>query len=545
MLKITTSRTGKTTALLNGVRLHSSYDPVREAERFIKERLKGEKPAVILLLGAGLGYIIQAIQHYFPYARVVPVFYSREVSSHSSRLVSSYWHPGLNQTLLSFLREEIPELDSEGLEIIEWPASARLFPDISRTAHLAASQLLKEHRGSLLTTVSVGKRWIQNSFINFVSINSTLCEPSLPFSLPILIAASGPSLERSAGLITRYRDRLFLISVPSAVFFLLENGLKPDLVIMTDPSFYAVYHLHPATGNKLKLAMPLSAATGTWRIPADIYLISQENFFERALLAQAGFKAPAIPPQGTVTATAMELALGLSSREVILTGLDLCYEDLRSHVRPNAFEFFLLGSVDRLHPFRSLMYARAVDSAPNILSRTTQPIRSGTALETYAGWFSGLNKERKARIFRLNPAAVKIPGMCEMHPQALDRFLRDFKSSELKSYFVKRPQYPGIRKRTRIALSLLSDWDHRVGRTMDCLCRDNNLKFFTAENLQVGLAYYVDPVSLTEIKKALRLEGEKKAVQKTLALLEKERQFLRLLSRKIEQIEANGRKINP
>ncbi len=545
MLEIISSRTGHPTATLEGIHLHSAYDPAAEAERFIKQIIKDDKPSTIILLGAGLGYIIRAVQCKFPYAKLIPVFYSEEISANCTQKASFFWHPGQTQTLLSFLRDHINELDTEGLKILEWPASAAIFPELSKTANRASSQLLKELRGSIFTTLSAGKRWIQNSFMNFISIDSTLCtNPDSRIKLPIMIAASGPTLERAAGLISRYRNRLFLWALPSAVFYLMEKGLLPDLVVITDPSYYAMYHLHPLAGRVINLAMPLSASIGSWRIPGKIFLISQDNFFEKALLEKAGIRAPTILSHGTVAATAMELALKLCNSEIFFTGFDLCYEDIKSHARPNTFEFFLQNTVDRLHPFQSLMYTRAAELAPAVKRNNNISVRSSLSLETYAGWFNNLSEDVKLKVYRLNPTGITLHSMKEIDTSAMIRHLNSVKPLISHKPFIDRKQYPGREERFSKALKLLEDWDLRVKKAMDKITAKKSIDPLITEPFQLSLAYYIDPGSLTETKRIFRLKGDRHAARKALSFLEKERNFMQSIYRKIEYMKAYDRNLN-
>ena len=224
MLEITRSRTGQPTATRNGVRLHSLYDPVKEAERFAAQSVASRDPATILLLGAGLGHLIAALKAAYPRTRLLAVFYSREISAGCTARPEAAWHPEQRATLDSFLRRQIAELDTEGLVVLEWPASARMYPRLSALANTAVRQLLQEHRGSLVTTMAAGRQWLLNGFINAVTLDSFLAVNPGAAQLPIVVAASGPSLERAVPLLHAARSRFYLWGLPSAVPFLISSG---------------------------------------------------------------------------------------------------------------------------------------------------------------------------------------------------------------------------------------------------------------------------------------------------------------------------------
>ena len=61
MLEIRSARSGRQTARVEGSYIHSPYDPVEEARRFVRRSLGTQHPSLILLLGAGLGYLYEEL----------------------------------------------------------------------------------------------------------------------------------------------------------------------------------------------------------------------------------------------------------------------------------------------------------------------------------------------------------------------------------------------------------------------------------------------------------------------------------------------------
>ena len=52
-----------------------------------------------------------------------------------------------------------------------------------------------------------------------------------------VVVASGPSLRRynQIEILKKYKNRLIIISADGALYYLLDNGIIPDLVITLDP----------------------------------------------------------------------------------------------------------------------------------------------------------------------------------------------------------------------------------------------------------------------------------------------------------------------
>jgi hypothetical protein len=536
MLEPVSSRSGQPIARIKGTHLHSPYDPEKEARRFVRESIKQPNPSTILLLGAGLGYLYREISHSFPNARVVVVFYHEAVreSFTPTPPPGMCWHPGASGTLLQFLRSQIHELEAEGLAVVEWPASARVFPRLSLQANQALHQLFREIRGTLVTTAALGRRWLRNSLANFLGVEkvfSPACRK--PGNGPIVIAAAGPSLKEGIDSLAAYRDLIELWALPSSLNFLLNRGLLPDTVILTDPSYYAFSHLRCAKDYQIHLTMPLSAARGSWRISARVSLLNQQTPVERILLDTAGVAAPVVPAQGTVAATALLLALRRQRGPVIFTGLDFCYRDILSHVRPNNFESWLAPKSNRLDSLHHKLFALAAEQAPSRQGGS----RGTLALETYAGWFRETGSKEGKRIYRLHPSEIELAGIDTIADTELERLIRSGRSN---TAYREAPQlaltpYPSRKKRIEIVSDLLAGWIERTERLRAAIGRTTTLEPLMSDADSLSLLYLCNAAELTEIRRILRLKGQKAGVEKTRALLENHRLFLEDLCRDITE----------
>jgi hypothetical protein len=527
MLEIRTTRNGNRTAYANGTYLHSPYDPGKEASRFVRQTLKNQHPSIILLLGAGIGYIYAELARRYPNSRVIALFYDETLHNVFSTGLPErlFWHPGRSESLLTFLRTQIHELEAEGLDLVEWPPSARIFPTRGLEAKRAVHQLLREIRGSLVTTSAMGRRWLRNSLTNFICIDKIFQLAESSDQNTTVIAASGPTLGENIDFLHSHRDRIELWAVPSALSFLLEHGLVPDLAILTDPSYYAFSHLQCAQQHNLHVAMPISAAVGSWRIGSRVSLLSQDAPFERRLLQTAGIEAPSTPPQGTVSATALLLALQRRRGLVVFSGLDFCYRDIFSHARPNNFENWF--KVNRLQPLHHRLFSLAADHAV----RKEGGIRSNLALNTYAGWFSGIDGADSARIRRLHPSPTELPGIPEISEQALDRLVRkDGSASPEPLREVK--EHPARHRRIAIVASLLTGWIRRSAEIAESVANSGTLEALLSDSEQLSLIFLCNAAAITEIRRILRVEGQEAAVKRTAEVLENHLEFLRALSEK-------------
>jgi hypothetical protein len=171
MIETFAAKSGALTARVDGIALHSPYDPAHEARRFVEAAVGQNPPSAVVVLGEGLGYVSAAVESLYPGVRLIRIFYSNEIMTLGNvrgagaarpgetvaRIrgdVGPVWCPGMRAGLSAFLAASLGELDLEGLRLIEWPPSARIFPAVSRNANESVHRLVQELNGSIATTLA-------------------------------------------------------------------------------------------------------------------------------------------------------------------------------------------------------------------------------------------------------------------------------------------------------------------------------------------------------------------------------------------------------
>ncbi len=358
--------------------------------------------------------------------------------------------------------------------------------------------------------VAAGRIWIRNSLANFLHVPrvlaGTLCAPGRP----VVIAAPGPSLEEAGPVLSEARSLFELWALPSSCPFLMDSGLIPDLVVMTDPGFYSMHHLHFAAP-PCPLAMPLSASRGCWSLPAGgkhpgspVFLLEQPVLFEKALLEAAGVAAPIIPPHGTVAATAINLALAFTSGPVIVAGLDMAARDLRSHARPNAFDRLLHLQASRLEPHASLTFHRAAALGSTIGS-SASGLRITPALHTYAGWFDADPGGATGRVHRLLPSAVPIRSMSPLDARGLRELLSGMKATRRGTDLGTNPHFPSADERRGIASRLLKSWTSEIAAARESITGSGIATDLERFPQALAFAHFIVPRRLVDALKKSRL----------------------------------------
>ncbi|MCL2192401.1 MAG: DUF115 domain-containing protein, partial [Treponema sp.] len=199
-------------------------------------------------------------------------------------------------------------------------------------------------------------------------------------------------------------DGVFVLASSSSLSALMAGGIRPDMVIATDGGGWALMHMYAcfrqdaAAGSAfppkqpvlpLKLACAFSAAIPSRCSESLILPISDGSLWQTLALNAAGVPSAIVPQRGTVTASALELALALGTGSVFLAGMDLCVGDIRSHARPYGFDHLFFGTASRLRPVYSQIFARSGE------------IRAGGSHDVYAAWFKSRLASWQGRVFAL------------------------------------------------------------------------------------------------------------------------------------------------
>ncbi len=389
------SRTGTLSAKKAGISLHSAYDPLKEAQRFLSSRFI-ENPGVIILIGSGLGYLDRQILEQYPHHKVLSLHISSLFIDKSDLRAyeSDYYHLWTPQegALGPFLAKHISEMDLEGLQVLLWPSSLQAYPEYENIVN-EVTAFVKQMQGSFFSLGHFGWRWLNNALHNFASWDTQIVLPRVKNTL---IAASGPSLNQAMPILRSQRNKFYLIALPSSLSTLQYHGLQPDLTVMSDGGYYAGRHLE-FLSSSLPVAMPLIAARDKHH---PHFIFSFDSYFEKRLLADINIFS--LPWNGTVAANAIMLAMAITEERIILAGQDFCAQGVHLHAFPHSFAEIYQGQSQKLQPLLDL-YQKSVWNSRHSLS-------------IYAHWFQ--NYQWPRNIYRLFASDVALP-FKEIHQEEI------------------------------------------------------------------------------------------------------------------------------
>ena len=260
----------------NGLKLHSAYNPEKEAEGLLSAVCTAssahtpsggtsEKNAVpvtqaLVFEGVGLGYAVLQASRKTDFSDIPFIICEPSPLHFFASLAVFDWsevfaHPSLIIALTDSSEQAVklinqyPVLNTVFISVPAWKSHAASF-------FAELEELVKRNREkekiNQATTKKFGYLWNRNCVRN-ARVSALLddagiyrnmaenngAEPSIPF----LLVAAGPSLREILPYLKDISRKCVIVAVDTALRVLVKNGCQPDFVLLTDPQYYAYRHL--------------------------------------------------------------------------------------------------------------------------------------------------------------------------------------------------------------------------------------------------------------------------------------------------------------
>lgn len=380
---------------------HSIYNPLKEAERFVENSLKGKKPGIIVVIGPGENYIKQVLDVQYPYPRI---YYLQPCADFDTAENASlnYWSPNSKISLKDFFHQLLfDEFAVAGIAVLEWEPVTRAFPEISRQIRNEMTRILATTASDRATIAYWSKKWFINSARFYKNSDKFLKLKTM--DTPITIIGAGPGLMEYKEIIYQMRKSCFIIAIASALPFLAENKIEPNIVLLSDPGFWNIYHTRELLRSTIPIAMPPSARICQQLYSKPIIVLDTKLVFEQLVIEALSCPSFNVKTFGTSVGTAIDLALKLTSGQINIFGFDLASCDLSTHCSPYSFSTFPLHHSSRIQPFYSSVYSDVIDQYPEKFGQW----RFSRSFSTYAEELR-VSKDDTVRIRRYSSSPVTV-----------------------------------------------------------------------------------------------------------------------------------------
>ena len=335
------AKNGQETCSINNINIHSSYNPEKEAERFVNLIEATINPSIIFITEPGFSYCAKYLRQRFPNSKLIAIRYTNLFNKYDNQWdLCLYFCEITNE---NELKTKFYELFSDeeicSAIFLSWQPSSKVFVENESIVWKLIKDIVIKSRTVLFTRSYFSSRWMLNQ-INFCKHLKTIYSIKKG-TCNIAITASGPSLKSSLPYIKQNRKNFFLIAVSSSIVTLINSQIIPDLIITTDGGWWAKKHLECFKEFNIPIAIPCEAnIQKEYFSTQKIIPLSYSDGIDSKLLQTCNIQAIPAVRNGTVSGTALDLALSITKGKIYFFGLDLSTTKGFQHSQPNMLETF-------------------------------------------------------------------------------------------------------------------------------------------------------------------------------------------------------------
>ena len=377
------SKDGEKTVKVNGVFLHSPYSPKKEAQRFADLQTCPFKPEYIVITEPGLSYSLPALREKFPDVKIGAIRYTKDFDAYNADFDFVFYH-NTSDSIQNQLQSYFNEDKIFSVFFISWKASEKAFEKENNQVWQEIKATLDYSKTLLITRQFFEKKWLINS-VNFIKYSKDYYSINKN-QLPVLIAASGPSLEENLTTIKELKDKSLIIALSSALSVLLNNDIIPDFCMTSDGGYWAKEHLKKLKKYRIPLAIANEADCQKSLLKnLPLIPLCYPDGLSKKICDISEIPFTKAQRNGTISGTALELALEITSEKIYFFGLDLAEAKGFQHTQPNELELNSLLNDNRL------------------ITKEKRIARQGfknTSLEIYKKWFQN-KKLPEDKVFRV------------------------------------------------------------------------------------------------------------------------------------------------
>ncbi len=338
-------------AVLDGetvIPLGSTYHPSHEANRFADQFEEKWGDSAVVLFGMGQIEVVRTLCSedcpmnkcivYEPsveiFRKVLEEYDIRELIEDSKLMI---FVEGLNgDRLEKLLYEEINYHNWRLHRFVSLSKYKSLFRESFQTVCTVYERMMNNYEAEMNTLIILAQVGLQNEIQALRWMMDAKALDSLqdvfPKDVPYIVVAAGPSLEKNVDVLKQAKGRAVIVAVDTALNFLLERGIVPDIACTVDARKELVHF----TRQELK-GMPMLISTDSnykaLELVEDfmpIYLSTTSDFIQR-LFRDRGHQVDFFDGGGSVATVCFQIGVNLGFKTIILIGQDLAFTDTKAH----------------------------------------------------------------------------------------------------------------------------------------------------------------------------------------------------------------------
>lgn len=411
----------------NVIPLTSTYHPAHAAEQYMQQFSKEMDDITLLLFGFGDGQVVgQALSEEYHIEKCIvyepsPYIFMKVLEEYDIRSL-------LTDTRLLILLEDVNgnELEKvlyEYMNYKNWkkyrfcslPKYDFLFKEDFKSIRDLYQRMRGDKIGEMNTLINFAQAGIENEVkaLKWMIDSRALSDMAgkFPKELPCIMVAAGPSLEKNVEVLKQAKGKSFIICVDSAINFLLEREIMPDMICTIDPKKGPSYFTRPEIRN-LPFAISSDSDYRAMEQVGEVNPIyfSTTNDYFRALYERQGSEVDYFDGGGSVGTVCFQIGVELGFQTIIIIGQDLAFTDRKAHAGK--------GKATEADLFYNVLMVDAYDGG-KVMTRGD--------FKHYIDWYNMRISELDDRtIINATEGGAKLQGAIQMPLQeAVNRYCKD------------------------------------------------------------------------------------------------------------------------
>ena len=344
--QVSKTKNDSCTVTQNGTRLHSAYNPQKEAETIIQNTDFSEAETCVFL-GTGLGYTCIECAKKHPEKTLI--IFEPDPYHFFSSLIFTDWTDVFKCKNLILAISCTPE---QGITLINQyeilktnffhvKAQTNHAEKYFETLETLIKRNINKEKINIATLEKFGKLWVKNTCKNlkksFFSQGITQYKNNAK-NIPFLILAAGPSLQDILPHLKEIKNKAIIVCVDTALRFCIKYNVEPDFIVLTDPQYWAYKHIDGIKSPSSILITESAVYPSVFRFLCKKIICCKSNFPLEHYFDSFRSEKGTLVAGGSVASTAWNFAQYAGASEIYVAGLDLAFVNKQTHIKGSTFE---------------------------------------------------------------------------------------------------------------------------------------------------------------------------------------------------------------
>ncbi|GEM_PF-4315796 len=468
------TKNGMLTADIDNYTLHSTYNPIAEAQKRIAAAFSPDI-TIAIVFNPGLGYCVDALINQNPALLVMCI--EPDIKRLAFGLSARRWDSlQANHQIFFFYQDTIDSIPV----FIEYQNEIHAFKYMHHgfftgsgitDKQLQYNETIKKTlcepafrdvRSNALTVDTFAGLWTRNTILNLTQSHNSLNELlRCAWNVPACLIGAGPALNHTLPALRNAQHKMLLVTVDTALPALHAAGIIPHIIVSVDAQLanYRDFYFCRSRGSRLVVditAHPFiarySGMPSYFFYTTRLYTTPSDTVKELPLPSSTPARTVhthlgSLQSGGTVASSALDLLIQLNIKKIFLIGNDLSYPHLQTHAINTAADILYRTTACRFAPYTTLPY-RAL--RPRFIRSGKQHIADSVPTDyiflKYARWFKHALATADIEPYSVACPSSEIMGINAISISSFEHILSNLHDTDIFSLFPAVTKRPAIIK---------------------------------------------------------------------------------------------------